>query len=81
MGDALGPPLGHAKPWMAAAPRAFVQRTALDATIDNSQANRAAIARAKLTLNHPEVQPIGAQHPSAETGPAGSVAELQPAGP
>jgi len=60
---------------MAAAPLALVQHTELDATLGGSQANRAAFACAKLTLDRPKVQPTVTQLLSAKTVPPGTLAE------
>jgi len=57
---------------MAAAPLALVQRTELDATLGGSQANRAAFACAKLTLDRPKVHPTVTQLLSAKTVPPGT---------
>ena len=60
---------------MAAAPLALVQLTEFDATLGGSQANRAAFACAKLTLDRPKVQPTVTQLLSAKTVPPGTLAE------
>ena len=56
---------------MAAAPLALVQLTEFDATLGGSQANRAAFACSKLTLDRPTVT----QLLSAKTVPPGTLAE------
>ena len=65
---------------MAAAPLALVQRTEFDATLGGSQANRAALAPAKLTLDRPKVQPTDTQLLGAKTVPSRTLAELQGTG-
>jgi hypothetical protein len=65
---------------MAAAPLALVQRTALDATLGGSQANRAALAPAKRTPGRSELQPTDTQLLGAETVPSRTLAELQGSG-
>ena len=60
---------------MAAAPLALVQLTEFDATLGGSQANRAAFACAKLTLDRPKIQPTVTQLLSAKSVPPGTLAE------
>jgi hypothetical protein len=65
---------------VAAATLPFVQRTRLDATLGDSQANRAALAPAKRTPGRSELQPTDTQLLDAETVPSRTVAELQGSG-
>lgn len=65
---------------MAAATLPFVQRTRLDATLGGSQANRAALAPAKRTPGHSELQPTDTQLLGTETVPSRTLAELQGSG-
>ena len=65
---------------MAAATLPFVQRTRLDATLGDSQANRAALAPAKRTPGRSELQPTDTQLLGAETVPSRTLAELQGSG-
>ena len=65
---------------MAAAPLALVQLTEFDATLGGSQANRAAFASSKLTLDRPKVQSPITQLLSAKTVPPGSFTSHQATG-
>jgi len=65
---------------VAAATLPFVQRTRLDATLGDSQANRAALAPAKRTPGRSELQPTDTQLLGAETVPSRTLAELQGSG-
>jgi hypothetical protein len=65
---------------VAAATLPFVQRTRLDATLGDSQANRAALAPAKCTPGRSELQPTDTQLLGAETVPSRTLAELQGSG-